>query len=265
MPELSPLAQRLAKWLSTGFTEVRAALGRRIVRELNGPRRLCPGDAPTEIHVLRALAMSLTTAAGKLLPLEDVQTAFSARSRMLVTGDFVESYLGQDKTAREEVAALIWLTENVIGGANKRQAGAWLQAVVHALKFEREMVLEGEESPATRLSQLAALQRDVARCGLVAEDFEPIQAKMGELGGLIEGRARITAGLAKAQAPVVHRLSLLLKLAVGESAPLGPAADRARAEALKLVRTDETRAELARSPEQMSAVRDLIQQSGLAA
>jgi hypothetical protein len=265
MPELSPLAQRLARWLAgDGFVEVRTALGRRILRELNGPRRLCPGDAEAEIDVLRALAMSLTAASGKLLPLEDVQAAFSARSRMLVTGDFVEAYLGQGKSAREEVAALIWLTENVIGAANKRQASAWLQAVVNSLRFEKEMTL-ADESPAMRLAQLAELQRAVARCGLVPEDFEPAQQRMGELGGMVEGRAKVALSLARAETSIVHKLGLLLKLATGDSAPLGPAADRARAEALKLVRHEDTRAELARSPETMTAVRDLIQQSGLAA
>lgn len=265
VPELSPIAVRLARWLSgDGFSEVRTALGRRILRELNGPRRLCPGDAPREIEVLRALAMSLTAAAGKLLPLEDVQTAFSARSRMLVTGDFVEAYLGQGKSPREEADALIWLTENIIGAANKRQAGGWLKAVIHSLKFENEMT-RGHEPPSTRLSQLAAMQRAVARCGLVAEDFEPIQQKLGEIGGMVESQGKIAAGLARASAPAVHRLTLLLKLASGESAPLGPAANRAKVEALKLVRQEDTRAELAAAPEQMSAVRDLIQQAGLAA
>ncbi|MCH1927807.1 hypothetical protein L6232_23725, partial [Shewanella sp. C31] len=91
------------------------------------PRRLKPGDAEAEIDVLRALAMSLTAASGKLLPLEDVQAAFSARSKMLVTGDFVEAYLGLGKTSFEEVEALVWLTENIIGAANKRQAGRWLK------------------------------------------------------------------------------------------------------------------------------------------
>jgi hypothetical protein len=265
MPNLSPIAMRLAKWLAgEGFTEVRTALGRKILRELNGPRRLCPGDAVREIDVLRALAMSLTAGAGKLLPLDDVQAAFSARSKMLVTGDFVEAYLGQEKTAREEVEALIWLTENVIGPANKRAAGGWLKAVVNSLKFEKEMTL-GLESPSARLAQLAAMQRAAARCGLVAEDLEPIRQKLGEIGGMIDAQAKITLGLARANAPAVHRLTLLLKLACGESAPLGPAADRAKAEALKLVRHEETRAELAAQPDQMTAVRDLIQQAGLAA
>ncbi|MCR5873833.1 hypothetical protein LRS10_06360 [Phenylobacterium sp. J426] len=180
MPQLSPTAQRLAKWLAAeDFADVRTALGKRILRELNGPRRLKPGDAEAEIDVLRALAMSLTAASGKLLPIEDVQQAFSHRSRMLITGDFVEAYLGQGRTSQQEVEALIWLTENVIGGANKRQAGRWLRAVVASLRFEKETLKLGDESAATRLAQLAALQRSVGRCGLAPEDpnrFKPSSA-----------------------------------------------------------------------------------------
>lgn len=265
MPPISPAAQRLAKWLTDdAFTHVRAAIGARILRELNGPRRLRPSDAVSEIDVLRALAMSLTAAAGKLLPLEDVQAAFSARSRMLVTGEFVEAYLGSGKSAKEEAEALVWLTENIIGAANKRQAGRWLKAVISSLRFEKEF-RNSTDGVAGRLATLAVLQRASARCGLVAEDFEPIQLKLGDLGGFLESDAKLTSQLAKANASAIHRLTLLLKLASGESAPLGPAADRAKAEALKLVRHEDTRAELSGAPEQVEAVRDLIQQAGLAA
>jgi len=63
----------------------------------------------------------------------------------------------------------------------------------------------------------------------------------------------------------LKRLSLLLRLAAGGAAPLGPAADRARAAALKLLRSDRARAELAARPEQLAQVRDLMQAAGLAA
>jgi hypothetical protein len=208
--------------------------------------------------------MSLTASAGKLLPLEEVQAAFTARSKMLVTGDFVEAYLGQDMTSRQEVEAMIWLTENVIGPANKRQAGGWLKTVITSLRFEKDIV-NADESPAAKLAALAAMQRSVGRCGLVAEDYQPLQERLGEIGGEIDTRSRVTAGVARANAPPMHRLAILLKLAVGETAPLGPAASRARVEALKLVRQDDTRAALAAAPEQMQMVREMIQQAGLAA
>jgi hypothetical protein len=265
MPELSSNAARLARWMAgEDFVELRTAFAKRILRELNGPRRLRPGDAAGEIDILRGLAMSLTAAAGKLLPLEDIQACFSARSKMLLTGDFVEAYLGQGKTAKEETEALIWLTENVIGSANKRQAGRWLKAVISSLRFEKEF-RKSEDSAAVRLVVLAALQRSAGRCGLVEEDYEPIRTKLGEIGGAIEAEARLTASLAKANAPAISRLTLLLKLASGESAPLGPAADRARSEALRLVRHEDTRAEFTKAPDQVDAVRELIQQAGLAA
>jgi hypothetical protein len=265
MPQLSPDAARLARWMAgEDFVELRTAFAKRILRELNGPRRLRPGDAAGEIDILRGLAMSLTAAAGKLLPLEDIQAAFSARSKMLLTSDFVEAYLGPDKTAKEETEALIWLTENVIGSANKRQAGRWLKAVISSLRFEKEF-RKSEDSAAVRLVVLATLQRSAGRCGLVEEDYEPVRTKLGEIGGAIEAEARLTSALAKANAPAISRLTLLLKLASGESAPLGPAADRARAEALRLVRHEDTRAEFVKAPDQMNSVRELIQQAGLAA
>jgi len=265
MPDLSPLAMRLAVWLENDiFQDTRAAIGRRILRELTGQRRLRPGDAAGEIDILRALGMCLTASAGKLLPLEEVQSAFTLRSRTLVTGDFVEAYLGQNLTARQEVEALIWLTDNVVGPANKRQAGGWLKAIISSLRFEKDVV-GSDESAAAKLSSLATIQRAVGRCGLVPEDFQPLQEKLGEIGGEIEAHARVTQGVARANAPAVHRLTLLLKLAVGESAPLGPASARARAEALKLVKQDDTRAALAAAPEAMQQVRALIQQVGLAA
>jgi hypothetical protein len=183
---------------------------------------------------------------------------------MLVTGEFVEAYLGSDKSAREEAEALVWLTENIIGAANKRQAGRWLKAVIAALRFEKEF-RNSNDGVAGRLAALAALQRGSARCGLVPEDFEPIQLKLGDIGGLVEADAKLTLQLARANAPAISRLTLLLKLATGESAPLGPAADRARAEALKLVRHEDTRTELAGAPDQMETVRELIQRAGIAA
>ncbi|HEY8573625.1 hypothetical protein [Phenylobacterium sp.] len=265
MPEFSPEAQRLGRWLaSEDFNEVRTALGKRIVAELNGPRRLCPGDAETEIHVLRALAMSLTAAAGKLLAAEDVAAAFSVRSKMLIAGDFVEAYLGPGKTAREEAEALVWLAENVIGAANKRHAARWLHAVIVNLRFEKE-ALGNLETPPVRLQGLAALHRAVGRCGLAPEDSGPVRDYLGELGGRIEAEARLIAALAAASAPAVQKLSYLLRLASGETAPPGPAADRARNEALKLVRDDGLRAELSKDAAQMEAVRELIHSAGLAA
>ena len=259
MPPLSETAQRLAKWLATeDFGAVRLAIAKRVVRELTGPRRLRPGDAAGEIAVMRALAMALTCAAGTMISLDDVQEAFVTRSRMLVTGDFVEAYLGSNQTSRQEVEALMWLVENVIGAANKRQAGRYLSANVSGMRFEKEFRF-GADSPAVKLEVLAKLQKQAARAGLAPEDYGPIQAKIGDVGGLLEADSKIVSVVAKSSQGPVQRLMTLLRMAIGDTAPIGPTADRARAEALKLVRRDDTRAELARAPERMGQVRELLQ------
>jgi hypothetical protein len=265
MPPLEGAAARLANWLDgPHFEHVRASIARRVLKELMGPRRLRPLDPESEIIVLRALAMALTAAAGRLLSLEDVQNAFIERSKMLIRPDFVEAYLGAERTPQSEVEALLWLAENVTGAANKRQACRWISANVGALKFETAF-RSGPESPAAKLAALAEMQRSVTRAGFVAEDADPIATRIGEVGGLVEAAGRLTASLAKAQAPVLSRLTVLLRFAAGEAAPLGPAADRARVEAIRLMRAPETRAELARAPDAFDRVRGLMQTAGMAA
>ena len=71
--------------------------------------------------------------------------------------------------------------------------------------------------------------------------------------------------MSRGASPPAQRLMLLLQMAVGEAAPMGPAADRAKSEALRLVRSDEVRADLAKAPERMGLVRDLIQKLSAAA
>jgi hypothetical protein len=265
LPPLEGAAVRLADWIiQPPFVGTRAAVGRRILRELMGPRRLRPSSARDEIALLRALGMALIASSGQLLPADSVQEAFAARSRMLVTAEFVESLLGRERTPRDEAELLIWLSENVIGPLNKREAARYLASHIGSLRFEKDM-RGGADSPAQRLALLAGLQRGAARAGLLTSDLTPIQAKLGDIGGHIEADAKICAAIVQAPASVAHKLSLLLRLAAGEAAPLGPAAERARAAALKLLRTDAARAELSAAPEKLAQVRDMIQAAGLAA
>ncbi|HXQ09374.1 MAG TPA: hypothetical protein VN805_00065 [Caulobacteraceae bacterium] len=265
MPLLQGPAARLANWLDGPYFEnVRTAIAHRVLHELTGPKRLRPSDAEGEIIILRALAMALTTAAGRLLTMEEVQEAFINRSRTLVRGDFVEAYLGHDRSLLGEVEALLWLSENVTGAANKRQASRWVHANVSALRFETEL-RSGPDSAATKLAALAELQRAVFRCGFVPEEAEPVAVKIGEIGGLVEADAGLAQALAKANAPVVNRLTLLLRLAAGETAPRGAAAERAKTETMRLMRAPEIRAEIAKTPDAVSRVRALMHSAGLAA
>ena len=265
MPPVEGQTARLAAHLAGDpFSNVRATLARRIVQELAGPRRLRPGDAPGEIAILRALAMALSAMSGKLVKLEEVEAAITERSRSLVTADFVGSYLSAFDTSLGQVTALFKLAENVTGDANKREAARWIASTVGSLRFERE-VRAGKEPPTARLVLLADLQRGLAKAGLAAADQLACMTKIGEVGSLIEADVKLTQAITRSTAPRFQCLVMLLRMAAGETCPLGPAADRAKAEALKLLKSPEFRAALGAAPEQMGQVRSLLGAIGLAA
>ncbi|OXE36180.1 MAG: hypothetical protein CGW95_09310 [Phenylobacterium zucineum] len=260
MPPISHACTRLAQLLaSEDFQDVRIALAKNVLAELVGPRRLRPNDPKGEIEIIRALAMALIAgAADSILP-DDIQEAFTIRSRMLVTADFIEGYLKSSRYAFDDAMNLIYLVENVIGAANKRQAARYLSAGISGLRFENEFRFSAESSPA-RLRALAKLHRSLAVCGLAPEDFRPIQTKLAEIAAQVESDCKLIQQLARAQKAPVQRLILLLEMATGEAAPLGPVSEKAATEAIKLARQNELRAELAKNPEQTAQVMILLQQ-----
>jgi hypothetical protein len=265
MPAVDGPAARLGVRLEAGeYPILSAALARMVLRELQGPRRLRPTDAPGEIDILRTLAMSLTATAGRLLTLEEVQNAFTERSKSLVTADFVQAYVDPCETVLCEAEQLTRLCENVTGVANKRSAARWLAACVTSLRFEQEM-RTAPQTAARKLQALALLHRSVRAAALSEHDTEQIGGAIGHVGGVVEAEAKLTAQLARAPAPPHQKLAALLRLAAGETAPFGPAADRAKAEAIKLFRAPEARAALTASPEQIAPLKSLMKAAGLAA
>lgn len=265
MPAVDGPAARLGVRLEAGeYPILSASLARMVLRELMGPRRLRPSDPHGEIDILRTLAMSLTATAGRLLTLEEVQNAFTERSKALVTADFVQAYVDPCETVLCEAEQLTRLCENVTGIANKRSAARWLAACVTSLRFEQEM-RTATQTAARKLQSLAVLNRSVRAAALSENDTEQINGAIGHVGGVVEAEAKLTVQLARAPAPPAQKLAALLRLAAGETAPLGPAADRAKAEAIKLFRAPEARAALTASPEQIAPLKSLMKAAGLAA
>ena len=267
VPAVDGPAARLGARLEAGeFPLLAAALARMVLRELMSPRRLRPNDAPGEIDILRTLAMSLTVTAGRLLTIEEVQNAFNERSKAIVTADFVAAYVKSCSTVLCEAEALTRLCENVTGTANKRSAARWLSACVGSLRFETEMRASASaQSAAQKLGVLAGLQRAVHTCGLTERDDAEISIAIGVVGGAVEAEARIVGQLVRAPVPLLQKLTVLLRLAAGETAPLGPAADRAKAEAVKLFRAPDSRAVLSAAPETLAPLKGLMRAAGLAA
>jgi hypothetical protein len=258
MPPLDGAAKRLSRWMEGAyFQPVRMAIGKRVISEIKSARRLRPSDTNAEIDLLRALAMALTASQGKMLSAEDIRDAFIQRSSMLIGAEFVTAVVADTKTAEDEVRALVRLAENVTGSANKNQAAQWLVGAVTALKLEREMRASRDQA-LTKLAALAEMQKAIARVDLPESEKTMLNRRLGDLGGLVEQDAQVTASLMRSPLPPVQRLNLLVRMAAGETAPLGPAAQRAKDAALKLSKVPEIRADLARSPEVIERLRPLM-------
>ena len=280
-PEAEALTLRdggVAKWLPPldgllgGYAKLIGAralphlamhLPRRLMADLKGPRRLRPDDPRGEIEILRALALCLT-AAGSDAQRDDIHEAFIERSRMLVSADFVDSLTRTAAGPCEEIETLIWLGENVIGGANKRQVGRWLIASLGALKLERAIRDPGKPAP-QRLAWLALMQKRVNAAHLPEKDCEEVNAKLGHIGGQVADEVHLIVNVARSALPVMQKLQVLLNLAAGQSAPLGPVADGARAEVMKLLRNPELRQGILGNPQALSVLRPMMKAAGLAA
>jgi hypothetical protein len=259
VPTMTPSAGRLAKLMrADAFTLLRGVLARRVLTELTSPKRLRPADADGEIAVLRVLAMALTASAGRLLSLEEVQGAFLERSKAIVSGEFVSALTRDRATVLEEAQALIRLIENVTGPLNRTRAAEWLSTCVDSLRFEKECRTGGPESAVARLSSLAALERSVRRTGLADADQRHICARLGDIAGLIEADAKLCALLARSPAPLPQKATLLLRIAAGDLCPAGPAADRARATLMRLLKVPGALSQLAGSPDVTSRLREMM-------
>lgn len=265
IPPLDGPALRLGTHMARGEYRLLAAnLAQRVLKDLTGPRRLRPADPAGEIDVLRALAMVLTASAGKFLTHEEAQVAFAERSKALVAADFVEAYVGPASAPLVEADLLVRLCENVTGNAAKRSAARWLVACVTALRFERG-VQEGAGTPGTKLAGLADLQARIRACGISDKDRAEACEALGRTGDLIEAGGKVTAQIARAPAPLVQKLALLLRMACGQGCPTGPAADRARCEALRLLKGKDARQALSDDPSALPTLKPLMQAAGLAA
>lgn len=237
-------------------------ISKRLMAELKGPRRLKPGNPEGEIEILRALALCLTAAGKEQSERDDITEAFVERSKMLVSADFVDSLIKQGKTAAEEIERLIWLCENVVGAANKRQAARWLISGLTALKFEREM-RDTSTSAAHRLQVLAHMQRRVKNAQLVEKDCEDARGRLGQVGGMIAQDVQLIPHLIRSPAPPIQKLTLLLGFATGLAAPLGPVSDHAKAEAMKLLRAPAMRQILTDDPHALSQVKPMLVAAGM--
>ena len=239
-------------------------ISKRLMQELKSPRRLRPSDPMGEIETLRVLALCLTAAGKDETQRDDIKEAFVERSKKLVTADFVTDLLETAETPAEEADRLIWLCENMVGAANKRQAARWLQQIVSAAKFERHM-RENGESTGQRLLALAQMQGRVVAAGLVDQDGQEVSQKLGQIGSQIATDVKLLAHILRGGASAMQKFSMLLSFAAGQSAPLGPLSEQAKTEVMRMMRDPEMRSGLSAQPQILATLKPMMQAAGVLA
>lgn len=246
------------------FRDLRLQAFRNVLSELRGVKRLKPEDPVGEIDLLRAMALALTAGSQQQTEREDISEAFIERSKMLVSSTFVEGLTHGAAHCVEEIERILWLCENVVGPANKKQAARWLMSSLTAHRFEND--LRDPKRPAgQRLQLLAHLQRRIAKASLSESDTEAAQGRLGQIGAQIAADIHLIPHILKGSKTPLQCMLALLSFATGQAGPQGALSEMAKAEVMKQLRLPDVRASLLGDPGALGQLKPLLVQAGLAA
>lgn len=209
--------------------QTRAALARRIVAEMTGPRRLDPQAVAGEIRMLRRLGLSLAELGAGVVSEAAVVGAFMSRSRRLVTGEAVAELLDGLTDPEARLARLLDLEENIVGEDNKKKLGGYLAPILSAHQTERHL-LAGRGVPVATLQRLARLQGRVLWSGLAPADRTSIAAAIDGLAARLVREKNLIETFAPSGAPPVMRAFGLLQLFAANAVTEGSVAEALRVE-----------------------------------
>lgn len=220
---LAALTQNFA---ADTLPEARTAVANRIVAEFKSNKRLCPDSIVDELKALRSIANRIVLGVGKYLSHEDLISAFTLRSRRLVTQEALGHYI-IDATPDEKIERLLFVEDNIIGTENKRQLSSYIMPILTSSQFDSQF-----QNPAipliSRLQKLAHLQSRVRRSGFIDVTRDEICAKMDALAVGVEARGRLFDSIVARPTGHVEKSQTLLKLLTGNVLTDGVLSARAR-------------------------------------
>ncbi|HEX2760815.1 MAG TPA: hypothetical protein VHM27_09890 [Rhizomicrobium sp.] len=207
---LAALTQNFA---ADTLPEARTAVANRVVAEFKSNKRLCPDSIVDELKALRSIANRIVMGVGKYLSHEDLVTAFTLRSRRLVSQEALGHYI-IDAAPDEKIERLLFVEDNVIGAENKRQLSSYIMPILSSAQFDNHF--QNPRVPlVSRLQRLAQLQARVRRSGFIDVTREEISAKMDALAAGVEARGKLFESIAARPTNPVDKAQTLLKLLTG--------------------------------------------------
>ncbi len=207
------LAALTASFAADELPEARTAIAGRIVAEFKGPKRLCPDSLVDELKSLRRIANRVVLGVGKYMSHEDLITAFTLRSKRLVTQETLSIYIA-DAAVDEKLERLLFVEENIIGVENKRLLASFITPVINSAAFEN--FFQNPKAPILqRLQRLTSLQTRVRRSSFVDVQRQEIADKMDKLANDVVDRAKLLETLEAKTTNPVEKAQTLLKLSMG--------------------------------------------------
>ncbi|MEA2824780.1 MAG: hypothetical protein QOF03_1262 [Alphaproteobacteria bacterium] len=188
----------------------RQSIASRIITELKGMKRLCPGSIDEEFKMLRRLGNKLVRGQGKYLSHEDLMTAFQERSKRLVSHEPLLQFMQNAKTPDEKLERLLTVEENIVGAENKRMLSTFVIPIISSNSFEAELYTG---SPTRlRLRRVAELQERVLRSGFQEVQKNQIASALDKVAQRIDERSRFLASIETRVANPNERMDMIFKL-----------------------------------------------------
>lgn len=215
--------------------EARTAIIRRVLKELEGQKRLSQETLDVEVKFLRRLATKVMIGCGNLLPHDEILSAFRVRSERLIAPDTLDTYLNEAENPAGRAERALFMSDNVVGDANKRKLGNILQAILDAPPFSQYFM--SEKIPiSARLQQLCELQSKVLKSELEANRKQTIADYLDTICINLIQSTNLFEKVTNGHETAVSKSLALLKLASSNILTKGKSREQAQRLALGFIR-----------------------------
>lgn len=215
--------------------EARTAIIRRVLKELEGPKRLSQDSLDADVKFLRRLASKVVLACGNLLPNDEVLSAFRTRSERMIAPDTLDAYLNASENPADKAERLLFIGDNIVGEANKRKLTTILQAMLEAPGFN-QFFASPELPVSNRLRLLCDLQNKVLQSELDSIRKQTISEHLDAACYAIVQTNNLLERVSNGQDNALSKCLALLKLASANILTRGKARDHAQRLALSFIR-----------------------------
>lgn len=232
----TPGVAALNKHFGVGeLPEARTAIIRRVLRELEGQKRLSQDSLDVEVKFLRRLATKVMMGCGNLLPHDEILSAFRIRSERLVAVETLGAYLNEAENPAARVERALFMSDNVVGDANKRKLAGILQAMLEGPVFNQYFT--SEKIPVSnRLQQLCDLQNKVLQSELEAVRKQNIATYLDTICKSIIDSTHLLERVSNSHDNPLGKSLALLKLASSNILTKGKSREQAQKMAVSLIR-----------------------------